>query len=112
MCDNSDNCTDGSFFPVKPPTDGLHLVHVDNASSNIRLRDRLAEVKVSRNSKVTKAPAVMSNNYDQIEKDTEDKIAKEFEEQTANKFVDLTKEFEEQAARDDMMSKPGTVIVN
>jgi len=24
MCDSSDNCTDGSFFPVTPQTDGLH----------------------------------------------------------------------------------------
>jgi len=42
-----------------------------------------------------KAPAVMTNDYDQIEKKSEDQIAKEFEEQTANRFADKT-------ARDDV----------
>ena len=64
MCDSSDNWTDGSFFPVTPQTDGPLVVHVDIASNNSRLRDRLAEVKVSRNSTVNKAPAVMTNDYD------------------------------------------------
>ena len=90
MCDNSDNCTDGSSFTVTPQTYGPQPVHVDMASNNSRLTDRLAEVKACGNSPVTKAPAVMPNDYDQI----------------AEEFVDLkAKEFEEKIARDDMMSK-------
>ena len=104
-CYSSDNCTDGSFFPLTPQTDALHQVHVDIASNNSRLRDRTAKAKVRQNSKVTKAPAVTLNDYEQIEKESEDQIAKEFEEQIANKFVDVAKEFEEQAARGDMEGK-------
>ena len=105
MCGSSDNCTDGSFFPDTPQTDVLHQVHVDIASTNSRLRDRLAKVKVTRNSKVTKAPEVMSNDYEPMAKEFEDQIVKEFEEQIANKSADVAKEFEEQAARDNMMTK-------
>jgi hypothetical protein len=91
MCDSSDNCTDGSFFPVTPQTGGPLVVHVDIASNNSQLRDRLAEVKTSGNSPVTKAPAVMPNEYHQI--------GKEFEEQTVNKFADkVAKEFQNQTA--------------
>jgi hypothetical protein len=98
MGDSSDNCTDGSFFPVTPQTDGPLVVHVDIASNNSRLRDRLAEVKASGNLPVTKAPAVMPNDYDQI--------AKEFEEQTVNKFADkIAKEFQNQTAGDDVWRK-------
>jgi hypothetical protein len=95
---STDNCTDGSFFPVTPQTDGPLVVHVDIASNNSRVRDQLAEVKVSGNSTVTKASAVMPNDYDEI--------AKEFEEQTVNKFADkIGKEFLNQTAGDDVWRK-------
>jgi len=98
MCDNSDNCTDGSSFTVTPQTYGPQPVHVDMASNNSRLTDRLAEVKASGNSPVTNAPAVMPNDYDQI--------AREFEEQTVNKFADkIAKEFQDQTAGDDVRMK-------
>jgi hypothetical protein len=98
MCGSSDNCTVSSSFTVTPQTEGLHPVHVDIASNNSRLRDRLAEVKTSGNSPVTKAPAVTLNDYDQI--------AREFEEQTVNKFADkIAKEFQDQTAGDDVRMK-------
>ena len=90
MCDSSASCTDGSSYPVTPQTDGPHPVHVVIASKNSQLRDRISEVKASGNSRVRKAPAVMPSDCDQI----------------AKEFVDLiVKEFEEQTATDDMISK-------
>ena len=82
--------TTAQTVPPTPQTDGPHPVHVDIASINSQLRDQIVEVKASNNSGVTKAPAVMPSDYDQIAKEFVDLIAKEFEEQTA---------------RDDMISK-------